>query len=110
MRYSQVSDEEKGRAGLSDISRDEFIRAIECQAAVADAVEKGRPDDTPEFRKTLKSGAEVMRRAIRDLCNDLDVDVPGVNVPEVCIDCGGEDGDHASDCPADKLAAMDKRL
>lgn len=92
-----------------DISRDAFIKAVQAQAKVADELEKEKGDDTPEFRKALRVTASNIRGVIRDLCNDLGVDVRGVNLPwSECGDCGGEDGDHGDGCPADKLAALGK--
>lgn len=94
---------------MSDISRMPFIKAVQAQAKLADKLEKEKGDDTPEFRKILRMTASNIRGVIRDICNDLDIDVPGVNVPnELCTDCGGEDGDHGDECPADKLAALGK--
>lgn len=91
------------------ISKDAFIKAVLANAAVVDSVIKSAMDtDDREKKAGLKFGADMMYMTLRNICNDLDIDVPGVNVPELCIDCGGEDGDHGNGCPADKLAALGK--
>lgn len=93
---------------MNEVSETQFVRAIMTQVKLAETLERGKPDDIGDFRKRLREHAKVIRGVIREMCDDLGVEIPGVNVPEVCIDCGGEDGDHGDECPADKLAALGK--
>lgn len=95
---------------MSDrISVERLVQVLQGQAKVANTLERHQAGNSPEVHINLRSHASTIRSTLQSICEDLDLDVRGVNLPwSECGDCGGEDGDHGDGCPADKLAVMGK--